>query len=618
LLNGEKVKIDKKIFSYPRYLRIKRRIGGKKMKKNRYVKASVAMIVLFVLLISSAQAMNTSVVKKTDNAAEGRGWYWKPSYPNYAPQGLPDFNQQQDRWKKISPGPNGVLDSTVAGDDVINVTGQYIAPGPDCYLNSTATGDDIEEWIFCGPVAVANCFWWFDSKYADPHGIPGDGDDQFSLVQDYGAGDDHTPANAPLLIENLARAMNTTEKGTTDINDMQNAIVDWFNTTGLTDKFTIQTYDQPEFSFIESEIERSQNVILLLGSYDYIHGPLTIDQSQINGAVPELCKVATWTDYQSFIPTAGSLDAIQILLQSVGTPCDVKINVYNAPSPAAPIGTMIMNPGALGVPTWVEFKFNSTIPLTAGSLYYFDVVQMLSGYHYEWYYDSGNPYPPGQGWMRGVPMDPYGLPFDWAFQTEYYNPPPHPVYREGHYVTCAGVNSGASMIAFSDPTLDVANPSPDDHNNAAYVSHDIYNVSIGSPKPDINCQWWLSDYQAGYNYTVVEQAVVICPVPDITPPTLEITRPIYALYFMNKQIIPLKGGTLIIGKIDVNVNATDDDSGIDRVEFYVNNQLLGNDSTAPYSWLWNETAWFKQTLRVVAFDKEGNSTPKEIEVWKFF
>ena len=97
---------------------------------------------------------------------ESRGWYWKPSYPNYAPQGMPDFYQQQDRWKKISPGPNGIIDSPVSGDDVYNIAENCIAPGPDCYLNSTAAGDDVEEWAFCGPVAVANCFWWFDSKYA--------------------------------------------------------------------------------------------------------------------------------------------------------------------------------------------------------------------------------------------------------------------------------------------------------------------------------------------------------------------------------------------------------------------------------------------------------------------
>jgi hypothetical protein len=405
------------------------------MKKKIYGKAVISIVVLFVLLISSAQAINPSIVKKTVNAGESRGWYYKPSYPNYAPSGLPDFEQKQDRWKMISAGPDGVINSTVAGDDVYNVGENCIAPGPDCYLNSTVTGDDVEEWAFCGPVAVANCLWWFDSKYANPAGTPGDGEDQFALVEDYGAGDDHATANAPLLIENLARAMKTTEKGTTYINDMYNAIEDWFDSTGLTDKFTVQTYSKPEFSFIESEIERSQNVILLLGSYDYITGSLIIDQSQLIGPLPELCKTVPWTDYQEFIPTASRLDAVQILLQSVGTACDIQIDVYNAPPPASPIGTVVMNPGVLGTPTWVRFFFTPSVALTPGMMYYFDVFQLNTSYHYEWFYDSGNPYPPGTGWMRGVPTDPYSTPFDWAFQTEFYNPPPHSERLDGHYVT---------------------------------------------------------------------------------------------------------------------------------------------------------------------------------------
>lgn len=588
------------------------------MKKCKIGKAVVSIVVLFIFLLTSIQAMNAAIVSKTIKETAIEGWYWKSSYPNYSPQGIPDFDQQQDRWKKIGPGPNGTIDSIVVGDDIYNAIENCIAPGPNCHLDSNVTGDDVEEWIFCGPVAVANCFWWFDSKFADPTGTPGDGHDQFSLVADYGAGDDHATANAPLLIEKLALAMNTTGKGTTYITDMYDGIVDWLDTADLTDEFTIETYNRPTFSFIEGEIERSQNVILLLGSYNYVVGDLVSDQVQLNGPHNDLLQTSTWWDFQSFIPQAERLDAIQILLVSnSANPCDVQINVYDTLYGNA-LGTTVVNPGVLATPTWIQFNFTPFIPLTPGSTYYFDVLQLESNYHYEWMYDIPDVYPPGQGWMNNVSVDPYENPFDWTFQTEYLNPPPHSERQGGHFVTCAGVNSDGSMIAFSDPILDIANPQQNDHNDAAYVSHDIYNVSIGSPQPDIDCNWWLSDYYAEYNYTVVEQAVVICPVPDTTPPIVQITKPIRALYFMNKDIIMLSGGILIIGNIDVNVTATDSDSGVDRVEFYLNNQLMENDTTAPYYWFWDEMAFFKQTLRVIAFDKEGNSTPIELEVWKFF
>ncbi len=584
------------------------------MKKNMGRKAVVSFLVLIALLITSAQAIDTVIVSKNDTPMESKGWYWKPSYPNYAPQGLPDFSQQQDQWKKIAPGPNAIIDSTVAGDDIYNPTENCIAPGPDCALNSTAVGDDVIEWAFCGPVAVANCFWWFDSKFADPEGTPGDGKDQFTLVEDYGAGDDHATTNVPLLIQHLAQSMNTTDKGTTYVDDMTTGITDWLTTTGLTDKFTMQTYDRPSFSFIEGEIERSQDVILLLGDYDFIIGPLMVDQFQLLGPVLKVLQINPLWDSQGFVPLVNRLDAIEILLQSVSTfpPTDVQVNVYDN-RPGNLLGSSIVNPGFLPGQTWIRFPFNPSITLTPGATYYFDVHQLVDDPHYYWSYDVGNPYPPGQAWKDNILSS-----IDWAFQTEYFNPPPHSERKAGHYVTCAGVNSEELKIAVSDPMVDIANPQPNDHNDATYVSHDIYNVSVDAPQPDINTQWWLTDYNAGYNYTVVEKAVVICPVPDTTKPTLEITKPIYALYFIDTPIMPLSGGSLIIGPITVEATATDNDSGIDRVEFYVNMQLIGNDSIAPYSCIWNQMAFFKQTLTVKAFDKEGNEASKEIEVWKFF
>jgi hypothetical protein len=86
---------------------------------------------------------------------------------------------------------------------------------------------------------------------------------------------------------------------------------------------------------------------------------------------------------------------------------------------------------------------------------------------------------------------------------------------------------------------------------------------------------------------------------------------------MNNEIFALKS-PLIIGKIDINVTATDNDSGIDRVEIYTDDQLRVTDTTAPYGWLWSERAFFTYTIKVIAYDKEGNSASKELEVLKFF
>ena len=260
------------------------------------------------------------------SGSDSGSWYFKSGYENYAPSGMPDFDQKQDNWRNA-----------------------------------------VGNWTFCGPVAVANCFWWFDSKYANQSGFPGDGLDEFPLVRDYNEStplnpgpstDDHAfdnvddvntpwptglppvlppfpgvPAQGAELIERLAWCMDTDGSRTgsphsgTNVFDMQACIDNWLNDAGLENFLYEHTVIAPTFEYIEEEVERSQDVILLLGF---------------------------------------------------------------------------------------------------------------------WHYDDLT------GWCR----------------------------TGGHYVTVAGVNSTGQMIAFSDPFLNVTNPAPLDHNDAANVSHDIYNVGV--------------------------------------------------------------------------------------------------------------------------------------------
>ena len=478
-------------------------------------KAVFSLLVVGVLLFAGVSLAMSS---RPTPATTASAWYWKPPYPNYAPHtpgGMPDFDQKQDAWKKIDPGPNGIIDSVVAGDDIYNAVENCIAPGPNAHLDSVVANDDVAKWCYCGPVAVANCLWWYDSKFEDPNGTAGDGQNEFDLVKDYGAGDDHARANAPLLIESLARSMMTTSKGTTYVSDMQTGLTNWFTTAGLSSMFVEHTYQNPTFSNISTQITSCQDVILLLSDYSSIQGPLLIDQQMpvVQSSNHNLGTV-TWMDYQSFVPSVNRLDAIEICLVSTGAPCPVTINLYNAPSPAQPIASSVVNPGNLVAATWVLFPFPA-VPLVAGSTYYFDVTQAASGFHYEWFYVQNNivdPYPPGQGWVDGVPGPIF---FDWTFKTEYYNPTVEK--GEGHFVTCAGVDQQGLKIAFSDPAYDVNTPAATNHNDPKNVSHDIYNVVVGTPDPSINCTWYITGYPSNVNYTAVEAAIVVCSLKTLNP-----------------------------------------------------------------------------------------------------
>ncbi|MFC1683407.1 hypothetical protein ACFL0G_04295, partial [Candidatus Zixiibacteriota bacterium] len=163
-------------------------------------------------------------------------WYFKPGYHDYAINGMPDFDQKQDQWD-----------------------------------NPPGSGN----WTYCGPTAIANCLWWFDSKYqwiidpASPQ--PPAINDDFGLVTAYGAYDDHDRANVQPLIRDLAWYMDTDGQRTgiaaqgTDVFKMEAAIAEWQLDTETDTIFYEHTRKAPDFYWIEEEIERCEDVILLLG-----------------------------------------------------------------------------------------------------------------------------------------------------------------------------------------------------------------------------------------------------------------------------------------------------------------------------------------------------------------
>jgi hypothetical protein len=163
-------------------------------------------------------------------------WYFKPGYHDYAINGMPDFDQKQDSWD-----------------------------------NPPGSGN----WTYCGPVAIANCFWWFDSKYQwliNPDSPqPPDINDDFSLVTAYGAYDDHDTPNVRPYVEDLAWYMDTdglrTGDGSqgTNVFEMEAAIAEWLLDTETDTVFYKHTKKAPSFHWIEDEIERCEDVILLLG-----------------------------------------------------------------------------------------------------------------------------------------------------------------------------------------------------------------------------------------------------------------------------------------------------------------------------------------------------------------
>jgi len=196
--------------------------------------------------------------KRTD------GWYYLPAFPNYAPKGLPDFDQRQDHW--------------------MSETGIWF------FLRGV--------WSFCAPTSLSDILWWFDSKHEDPQGVPGDGKDDYPLVRDYHApgtpdpgpfSDDHNfnNVNDPLsswnlgqgqkeLIESVAWYCNTNFcrfriipgfSGTYP-RSLEQGAKRWIKDAGLQDHYKVEALWNPSFSTICDRLLHNDGVIVDLLFYN--------------------------------------------------------------------------------------------------------------------------------------------------------------------------------------------------------------------------------------------------------------------------------------------------------------------------------------------------------------
>jgi hypothetical protein len=107
---------------------------------------------------------------------------------------------------------------------------------------------------------------------------------------------------------------------------------------------------------------------------------------------------------------------------------------------------------------------------------------------------------------------------------------------------------------------------------------------------------------------------------DTTPPYVALIAPLPGYIYINwRDVFLLRIPffmTIVIGNINVVANASDAQSGINRVEFWVNDDLRCTDTTAPYNWTWSEKGIFQETLRVVAYDNAGNQNHTSLTLWK--
>ena len=162
----------------------------------------------------------------------GAPFCWKDGgYVDYAPSGMPDFDQRQ-------------ADLRVG-----------------------------EQWTHDGPVALTNCLWWFDSKFEPGTTPPPAVSDGYPLLVG-ASGDDHVPGNVLGVVRNLAGRADTNGQRTqqqrlgTAVEDLRIAAFTLLRDRGLQQDYTVALRSAPEFDWVRAEVNRSEDVILLLGFWE--------------------------------------------------------------------------------------------------------------------------------------------------------------------------------------------------------------------------------------------------------------------------------------------------------------------------------------------------------------
>jgi len=110
--------------------------------------------------------------------------------------------------------------------------------------------------------------------------------------------------------------------------------------------------------------------------------------------------------------------------------------------------------------------------------------------------------------------------------------------------------------------------------------------------------------------------VIIGEINDNDPPSINIIRPLdNSIYYGNTRVGYFPFGVLLLGSIDIEVNAVDEETGIDYVSFYIDDEFREDISNPPYIYHFEDPPR-KYIVNVIVYDQVGNQAEDSIFIWK--
>jgi hypothetical protein len=144
--------------------------------------------------------------------------------------------------------------------------------------------------------------------------------------------------------------------------------------------------------------------------------------------------------------------------------------------------------------------------------------------------------------------------------------------------------------------------------------HDTITVSIDTgslTEGEYQCKINIGSNGGDDTYTVSVTIAGHTP-PDSRP--VEIIKPLNRnLYFKNNRVLRLFN-TIVIGPITIQAEKNDNELIIKKVEFLINDEIKHTATSKPYNFLWNEKTFGRQSVKIKAYDNNGNVLEDEIKV----
>jgi hypothetical protein len=150
----------------------------------------------------------------------------------------------------------------------------------------------------------------------------------------------------------------------------------------------------------------------------------------------------------------------------------------------------------------------------------------------------------------------------------------------------------------------------------------IFSTVFLEPSTDIAYYGGLSEGEAKYFQSVASNTVFnnfnLWNIVDDVPPVMAMEKPREFLYIADRELIPLSSNTSVIfGKITITATAEDYQSGINRIELFVDDVLVQTITDGSFTMVYDDRVLGSYNLTMITYDNANNTANLQHPIWMF-